>query len=562
MQINYGESLGIYGLSDCDNEKGLNISKTGYTAASGKEWICLSDNCKQETYDQEYAYSASDFCDASNGNCEVTLGVNWTHNTYTISYSLNSGSFGTNHPTSGTYDKDVSISNPTRIGYKFSGWKITGMDSVTHTYGTSTTTSTSISSTNATTFKNLRSASGTVNFEAQWIPNKVIIKFNTKGGTVTENNFSADEDGYIYRNGEIYLMQINYGESLGIYGLSDYNNKDGLNISKTGYTAASRAEWKCLSGCTKSDDKFDQASTYDASAFCNASNGDCTVTLGVNWTHNKVNIRFNTKGGTVTENNFSADEDGYIYRNGEIYLMQINYGEALDGDGLLDYDNKDFLNISKTESIGVSKKEWKCLSGCTKSDDTFNQAYTYNASAFCDASNGDCTVTLGVNWEGYKDINDYRCVGSDYYYVTFCRGDYCYYNKKNCEKYIDNSGTLLWSNVDYCSPETIKGERCDVKNNDKYFITVCTGGFCKYQNNNAISDIERCDLKPCPSTETGSGSGTSTTEKSGRCGGCVTNKDCVNASTTCNVKCINLQCVWFPYKADKQTCSTVGMMCQ
>ena len=42
------------------------------------------------------------------------------------------------------------------------------MDSVTHTYGSNTTTSTSISSTKATSFKNLRGTSGTVTFTALW----------------------------------------------------------------------------------------------------------------------------------------------------------------------------------------------------------------------------------------------------------------------------------------------------------------------------------------------------------------------------------------------------------
>ena len=44
------------------------------------------------------------------------------------------------------------------------------MDSVTHTYGSSTTTATSIASTKETSFKNLHSTSGsTVTFEAIWI---------------------------------------------------------------------------------------------------------------------------------------------------------------------------------------------------------------------------------------------------------------------------------------------------------------------------------------------------------------------------------------------------------
>ena len=47
------------------------------------------------------------------------------------------------------------------------------MDSVTHTYGSSTTTNTSISSTKETSFKNLHSTSGaTVTFEALWTINQ------------------------------------------------------------------------------------------------------------------------------------------------------------------------------------------------------------------------------------------------------------------------------------------------------------------------------------------------------------------------------------------------------
>jgi hypothetical protein len=42
------------------------------------------------------------------------------------------------------------------------------MDGVTHTYGNSTTAATSIASTNATNYKNLRSTAGTVTFTAQW----------------------------------------------------------------------------------------------------------------------------------------------------------------------------------------------------------------------------------------------------------------------------------------------------------------------------------------------------------------------------------------------------------
>ena len=169
FKIAYGSQTDSDGLPNYNYSKYLKITKTGYSAVTDAEWKCISGcTTAAKTFDQSIAYSSSDFCDAQNGNCIAVLGVNWTANKYTISYSLGGGSYGTYHPTSGTYGSTVTISNPKRTGYTFTGWKITGMDSVTHTYGSSTTTSTSISSTKATSFKNLRSTSGTVTFTALW----------------------------------------------------------------------------------------------------------------------------------------------------------------------------------------------------------------------------------------------------------------------------------------------------------------------------------------------------------------------------------------------------------
>ena len=58
------------------------------------------------------------------------------------------------------------------------------MDSVEHTYGSNTTTATSISSTTATSFKNLRATAGTVTFTAQWTANTYTLTFNANGGSV------------------------------------------------------------------------------------------------------------------------------------------------------------------------------------------------------------------------------------------------------------------------------------------------------------------------------------------------------------------------------------------
>ena len=116
---------------------------------------------------------------------DSTIYAKWIENTYTISYNLDGGTPGSNQPASATYDTTLTISNPSKTGYTFKGWYITGMDSgVTHTYGSETTTNTSISQTTATSFKNLRSTSGTVTFTAQWTPAIYTITLNNQSATI------------------------------------------------------------------------------------------------------------------------------------------------------------------------------------------------------------------------------------------------------------------------------------------------------------------------------------------------------------------------------------------
>ena len=112
--------------------------------------------------------------------------ANWSQNavTYTISYNYNSGQKGTYAPTSGTVGSYARISNPTRSGYTFAGWTITGMNPSTTKpcyYGNGSTDSTNTKVTSGTSlngitaqyFKDLRNTSGTVTFTATWTENVV-----------------------------------------------------------------------------------------------------------------------------------------------------------------------------------------------------------------------------------------------------------------------------------------------------------------------------------------------------------------------------------------------------
>ena len=107
----------------------------------------------------------------------VPIYAQWTPNTYNISYNLNKGD-GSNdpvhtgsHPTTATYDSGFTVTNPSRTWYSFSGWTISNMDSEKHTVGWGESYATGASGVMGTSFENLRSTSGTVNFLAIWTKN-------------------------------------------------------------------------------------------------------------------------------------------------------------------------------------------------------------------------------------------------------------------------------------------------------------------------------------------------------------------------------------------------------
>ena len=88
-------------------------TRTGYTFVN---WNTKSDG-SGTSYQPGSKYTANE---------SVTLYAIWKANTYSISYNLNGGSKGSSAPTSGTYGSTVTVSNPTRTNYTFTGWTVSG----------------------------------------------------------------------------------------------------------------------------------------------------------------------------------------------------------------------------------------------------------------------------------------------------------------------------------------------------------------------------------------------------------------------------------------------------
>lgn len=107
----------------------------------------------------------------------VDLYARWKANTYKIAYNLDGGTYGTSHPDSANYDTMVTIDNPSKSGYTFTGWTITGYDTETSGHNASAWTGETGAS-----FKNLASTEGkTVTFTAVW--NVATANFQTTGDT-------------------------------------------------------------------------------------------------------------------------------------------------------------------------------------------------------------------------------------------------------------------------------------------------------------------------------------------------------------------------------------------
>ena len=111
----------------------------------------------------------------------------------------------------------------------------------------------------------------------------------------------------------------------------------------------------------------------------------------------QVTIRYNTNGGTITKSSggytWTTDSTGLIYQNGKVYEETVRYGKTID---LANYNNVTFINIDPGVNYVAKGNEWVCLSGCSNVGKVYNQDAKYSTSDFCDLTNNNCTVVLGL----------------------------------------------------------------------------------------------------------------------------------------------------------------------
>lgn len=415
--------------------------------------------------------------DKYNTEGNKTIYAGWKSVVYKINYNANGGS-GTMESDNAEFGTNVTIRSNgfTRDGYTFAGWT-TKSDGTDDGYGW-----TGWSGTWNYADGQYGIAENKLVLYARWEKNAYTISYNANGGSNAPGNQSKIE-----------------------------NKSISLSSSKPTRTGYTFVNWN-----TKKDGS---GTTYKAGASYN-SNAD--LTLYAQWRINKVYIKLDANGGSVrgsttygscrTNNNLI----GCSWNSPKELFHTIDYGASLDSAGLANYNNPDYLYITKDGYFAYASEAWICdsNSGCSTVGKTFDHDTAYKASDFCDASNGDCTVTLKVNWKAInKTINDWRCHDKYSYFITYCEPNYmCEYtviaykeNGKSHVKYVNgkiDSSTSL--NNSSCFLDSVNDYRCN--SNGKYYITTCSETTCNYtefDGSSTSGTVDRDTLSGCvPQTHT------------------------------------------------------------
>lgn len=115
----------------------------------------------------------------------VLLHLIWQQLTYNISYSLDGGTIDDRAPTIVPYGQWIDIPDPSRLGYSFKGWKVTGItsDARYEMFGASQKLEDG-KEVGASRFRDLNStAGGTVTMTAVWNPVEYTVQYDLNGGS-------------------------------------------------------------------------------------------------------------------------------------------------------------------------------------------------------------------------------------------------------------------------------------------------------------------------------------------------------------------------------------------
>ena len=200
------------------------VNKSGVWDAETKS--CLSPRLNY--YETSSSFSGMYVADYLNYDTTKSydLYAVWSKVTYRIEYDLcdsnGCGEDKNNNPTFASYDSTVNITNPTRTGYKFVGWEVTGMDETPHEINGVTITDKTytipkewVIANNSIPVRNLTSIpDSTVKLTAKWEPIVYTITYHLNNQSYKDDDnqvTKAYTSGGTEVNGErIFTQKFTY----------------------------------------------------------------------------------------------------------------------------------------------------------------------------------------------------------------------------------------------------------------------------------------------------------------------------------------------------------------
>ncbi|MBE6957483.1 MAG: hypothetical protein E7450_08585 [Ruminococcaceae bacterium] len=222
---------------DAEYELG-SLDKRGYTHLGWTEQNFADDNGSGENADEAanaHKYLTGVWQTAK----DVSVYPVWQLNHYKLTYDLKGGALKENQTNPAEYtvlSPDISINEPGRTGYSFVGW----------------------SANNAKAKKNFvikNNSVGDIHFKAVWLGNPHTLTLQPKGGQVSST-----------------VVNVRFGNQFTI-----------PTPTRTGYS---------FQGWYENSKKWNNSGTWDV---------DRDVTVTASWTANKYTVKFDPKGGSVSE---------------------------------------------------------------------------------------------------------------------------------------------------------------------------------------------------------------------------------------------------------------------
>ena len=204
----------------------------------------------------------------------VTLTANWSNTNYTISYDLGGGTHGSNHPTTGSVGGVVTISNPIKLGYTFTGWTASTSSGLGSSAKTGTTDSPNTAWTGTVTkntyFKDLRSDSGTVTLTANWTRNFTCAAAGSNTDYMGRSWYTNSNDGT--------YCDLSLNDKVGASGGNSYNNA----------TNASNGVYYYIKDFTNTINKLSDEKDAGLVDSINTDSGSISPPTGIFWVGNST----------------------------------------------------------------------------------------------------------------------------------------------------------------------------------------------------------------------------------------------------------------------------------